>query len=106
MIICARFLALRAGIVLGGVFEEILALYLRIHSDFRQNLRVDTNLFTLGRSLLDPVPYFTQIRYTEHQMINCGLVDAGTPRLLLDSENIGTGLLLVHTVVRDASRHP
>ena len=104
MIICARFLALRAGIVLGGVFEEILALYLLIHSDFRQNSRVDKNLLTSGS--VPPVPNFIQIRYAEHQMINCGLVDAGTPRLLLDSENIGTGLLLVHTVVRDASRHP
>ena len=101
MIISARFLALRAGIVLGGVFEEILALYLRIHSDFRQNLQVDKNLFTSAS--VPPVPYFIQIRYTER---NCGLVDAGTPRLLLDSENIGTGLLLVHTVVGDASTHP
>ena len=102
MIICARFLALRAGIVLCGVFEEILALYLRIHSDFRQNLQVDKNLFTSAS--VPPVPYFIQIRYTEQQMINCGL-DARTPRLLLHSENIGTGLLLKHTVVGDASRH-
>ena len=103
MIICARFLALRAGIVLCGVFEEILALYLRIHSDFRQNSRVDKNLLTSGS--VPPVPNFIQIRYAEHQMRNCGSVDARTPRLLLHSENIGTGLLLKHTVVGDASRH-